>query len=155
MAIDIGAIEARLGRLEDMEQIWKLLMEYKSHLDQRDFAAYSRLFTEDGEWFGNLGHARGPAEIEALLAQTLEVYPDDSTRTLHLMANPVIELDGERARAESTWCYVTRDESDRPVLSLIGHYRDVLARDAGRWKFLRREAFLDFPYGTLDTSSRS
>lgn len=152
MPVDIEALETRLRRLEDLEQIWQLLMEYRRHLDQRDFAAYSRLFTEDGEWFGNLGHARGPAAIEALLAQTLEVYPDDSTRTLHLMCNPVIELDGDRATAESTWCYLTRTDADKPDLSLVGHYRDVLTRDNGRWRFLRREAFLDFPYEPLNTS---
>ncbi len=127
------------------------MMQYRHQLDQRDFAAYSRLFTEDGEWLGNLGSARGPAAIEALLARTLAVYPDDSTRSHHLVANPVIELEGDRATAESTWVYITHDELGRAVLSLLGHYEDVLVRAAGQWRFQRRTAYLDFPYESLET----
>lgn len=153
MSAGDGTIEARLQRLEDREQIWRLFMDYRRHLDRRDFAAYSRLFTDDGEWLGGLGRAQGPAAIEALLERTLEVYPDDSTRTYHLVANPEIDVDGDRATAESTWCFLTRDDSDRPVLSLVGHYRDVLVRDGSGWKFQRREAYLDMPYQPLDASA--
>jgi uncharacterized protein (TIGR02246 family) len=144
------SIEARLQRLEDVEAIWRLFQEYRRELDQRDFAAYARLFVEDGEWLGDLGHAKGRAEIEALLVRTLEVYPDDTTRTYHLVANPVIDVDGDRAAAQSTWCFVTRAADDQPVLSMLGHYDDVLVRDAGRWRFLRRIAYRDMPYVALE-----
>jgi uncharacterized protein (TIGR02246 family) len=150
---DIEELAARVRRLEDLEQIWRLFMDYRHHLDQRDFAAYASLFTDDGEWLGGLGRAKGPAEIEALLERTLEVYADDSTRTRHLVDNPVIDVDGDRATAESTWCYIERDEQDRPTLALVGSYRDVLVRTGAGWKFLRREASLDFPFRALDTST--
>lgn len=143
-------IEERLRRLEDVQGVWQLFMDYRRHLDQRDFRAYSRLFTEDGEWHGGLGSAKGPAEIEALLERTLEVYPDDSTRTYHLVANPEIQIDGDRATATSTWCYITRDEEDRPVLSLMGHYEDELVRSGDRWLFRKRVAYLDVPYQPLE-----
>ena len=143
------ANDARLRSLEDREAIWRLLQEYRHQLDQRDFAAYARLFTDDGEWVGDLGSAKGPAEIEALLARTLEVYPDDSTRTLHLVANPVIEVDGDRATASSLWCYLTRDKSDNPVLFFVGRYQDELVRVEGEWRFRRRVAYRDMPYVEL------
>jgi|SRR5690348_10213339 hypothetical protein len=142
-------LEARVRRLEDTEGVWHLFMEYRRLLDARDYAAYSQLFVEDGEWLGNLGEARGPAEIEALLERTLERYPDDSSRTHHLVCNPVVQVDGDRATAQSTWVYVTRDEHDRPELSLLGHYDDVLTRDGDGWKFLRRVAYCDMPYEVL------
>jgi ketosteroid isomerase-like protein len=145
-AVDVAALEARVRRLEDIEAIWRLFQDYRRELDRRDFAAYARLFTDDGEWRGSLGHAKGPAEIEALLQRTLEVFPDDSTRTYHLVGNPTIDVDGDRATAQSMWCFITRDDSDRPVLSLVGHYDDVLARDGDGWKFRRRDAYLDVPY---------
>jgi 3-phenylpropionate/cinnamic acid dioxygenase small subunit len=144
-------LEARVQRLEDIEGVWQLFMEYRRLLDARDYASYSQLFVEDGEWVGNLGEARGPAEIEALLERTLERYPDDSTRTHHLVCNPVVEVDGDRATAQSTWVYVTRDEHDRPELSLLGHYEDVLTRDGDGWKFLRRVAYCDMPYEVLSS----
>ena len=68
---------------------------------------------------------------------------------------PVVEVDGDRATASSTWVYITRDFSDNPVLSLIGHYRRRPTRTDGGWKFLRREAYLDFPYSALDLSDVS
>jgi hypothetical protein len=152
MASDKG-LDERLRRLEDSEGVWQLFMDYRRHLDARDFGAYSRLFVEDGEWAGNLGEARGPAEIEALLERTLEIYPDDSTRTYHLVCNPTIQIEGDRATAYSTWCYITRDDAGRPVLSLMGHYDDVLTRDVDGWKFLRRVAYCDMSYEVLVTQS--
>ena len=146
-------LEARLRRLEDIEGVWQLLMDYRRLLDARDFAAYSQLFVEDGVWAGNLGEARGPAEIEALLTRTLEIYPDDSTRTYHLMCNPTVQVDGDRATAYSTWVFITRDDEDQPVLALMGHYEDVLVRADGRWKFQRRVAHLDVPNQALVTAS--
>lgn len=143
-------IEARLQRLEDREAIWQLFQEYRRELDRRDFAAYAQLFAEEGEWLGDLGHARGRAQIEELLVRTLEVNPDDRTRTYHLVANPVIQVDGDRATAQSTWCFITRSDDDQPVLSMLGHYDDVLVRVDGRWKFLRRVAHRDMPYIALD-----
>ena len=146
-------VEARLRRLEDIEGVWQLFMDYRRHLDARDYAAYSQLFVDDGEWAGNLGEARGPAEIEVLLERTLEIYPDDSTRTYHLVCNPTIQIEGDRATAYSTWCFITRDDADRPVLSLMGHYDDVLTRAGDGWKFLRRVAYCDMPYEVLVTQA--
>jgi uncharacterized protein (TIGR02246 family) len=147
------SIEARLRRLEDREAIWRLFQDYRRELDQRDFAAYSRLFADDGEWIGDLGRAKGPAEIEALLVRTLEVYADDTTRTYHLVTNPVIDVDGDRATAYSNWCFVTRADDDQPTLAMLGHYDDVLTRGDGGWKFLRRVAYRDMPYVASDPSA--
>ena len=141
---------ARLQRLEDIDAIWRLCQRYRRHLDERDFAAYSRLFTDDGVWIGNLGSATGPEEIEQLLVRTLELHPDPAVRHLHLVDNPVIEVDGDEGTAETTWVYITRDFSDNPVLSLIGHYNDKLVRTEEGWKFKRREAYLDFPFQLQD-----
>lgn len=152
MATTNLSIEERLRRLEDREAIWGLFMEYKQHLDQRDLAAYSQLFTQDAVWIGNLGEATGPAEIEALLLETLEIWDHDKDRCYHLVANPVIELDGDRATSESTWVYITRGFNDEPVMALVGHYIDVLTRTSEGWRFLRREAYLDVPYEEQDFS---
>jgi len=149
LAAAVASLEARVERLERLEGVWRLFQDYRRLLDQRDFAGYSRLFADDGEWIGDLGRARGPAEIEALLERTLEVYPDDSTRTYHLVANPVIDVDGDQATATSTWCFVTRDERDQPVLSMLGHYDDLLVYRGGRWLFQRRVAYRDISYTPL------
>jgi hypothetical protein len=147
---ELTALEARVQRLEDIEDIWRLFIEYRRHLDRRDIAADAQLFVEDGEWIGDLGRAKGHAEIEQLLIQMLEGFTGESTAHLHLVDNAVIDVDGDQATAESTWIYITRDFSDNPVLSLIGHYRDVVVRTESGWRFLRRVAYRDFPFFPLD-----
>ena len=121
-------------------------MTYKAHLDQRDFAAYAALFTDDAEWIGNLGKVVGPAQIEQLLSETLEVWGSDRERTYHLVLNPVIDVDGDTATASSTWGYVTRDDADAPVLLMLGRYLDRLRRTPDGWRFSRRVAYSDVPY---------
>jgi ketosteroid isomerase-like protein len=140
------SIEQRLQRLEDIQEITTLFMAYRRTLDERDFAAYSQLFAPDGEWAGNLGASKGPAAIEKMLDDTAgQGFSIDAGEDFHLVANPDIHVDGDRATATSTWVFVTRDADDRPQLSLMGHYTDVLHRTPEGWRFLRREAFCDVP----------
>jgi ketosteroid isomerase-like protein len=136
----------RVQRLEDHDAIWRLFMTYKRHLDQRDFHAYASLFTDDAEWIGNLGKVIGPEQIERLLTETLEVWDDDRERTHHLVLNPVVDVDGDTATAESTWGYVTRDADDAPVFLMLGRYLDELRRTPDGWRFSRRVAYSDVPY---------
>jgi ketosteroid isomerase-like protein len=142
----LDELTRRVQRLEDRDAIWRLFMTYKQHLDQRDFAAYASLFTDDAEWIGNLGKVVGPAQIERLLTETLEVWRDDRERTHHLVLDPEIEVDSDTATARSNWAYVTRDEHDAPVLLMLGRYLDELRRTPDGWRFSRRVAYSDIPY---------
>jgi ketosteroid isomerase-like protein len=147
----LDRLEARLRVLEDREAIWRLFLTYKHYLDLRDFKAYASLFTDDAVWVGNLGKATGPAEIEALLVRTMEVYPSDRERTHHLVLNDQIEVDGsDVATATSNWGYVTRSEADAPLFEMLGHYVDTLVRTPDGWRFQRREAYSDIPYISLE-----
>jgi ketosteroid isomerase-like protein len=149
-ATRLDDLAARLRVLEDKDAIWGLFMEYKRHLDARDFKAYATLFADDAVWVGNLGLATGPAEIEDLLVRTMEVYESDRERTHHLVMNPVIEVHGDTATALSNWGYVTRSDTDAPVFEMLGRYVDELVRTPAGWRFQRREAYSDVPYISLD-----
>jgi len=142
----LDQLTRRVQQLEDQDAIWRLFMTYKQYLDQRDFKGYASLFTEDAEWIGNLGKVIGPAQIEDLLSKTLEVWASDLERTHHLVLNPVIDVDGDTATARSTWGYVTRSETDAPVLLMLGTYFDELRRTPDGWRFSRRLAYSDVPY---------
>jgi ketosteroid isomerase-like protein len=147
----VAALETRLKKLEDREAVWAVLMDYRRYLNARDFRSYARLFAEDGEWHGLLGHATGPAEIEALLERTMKRI-EPHRQTVHLVCNDVIAVDGDRATAESTWCYLERDGDDNPVVSMIGRYDDVLERTEGSWKFRSRVCSFDIPFRLLEST---
>jgi hypothetical protein len=66
----------------------------------------------------------------------------------HVVANPIVEVRGDRATAEVTWAYVVRGEGDKPVLRMLGHYNDVLRRVNSAWKFEVRDARSDVPVVT-------
>ena len=145
MAAD-DSVEARLGRLEDREAIRRRFLDYRRNLDQKDFRAYAELFARDGEFIAGTMRAKGPDAIFELVDGMLgTLLTERGGDDVHLVANDTIELDGDRATAEVTWVYILRGEGDVPVIAKLGHYNDVLTREDGRWKFLRREAPTDSP----------
>ena len=134
------SLAARVQRLEDIEEIRVLLLNYGRYLDARDFAAYAHLFAKDGEWIGGFGSVKGPAAIQAFMEKNI---PGPNTgHTFHLLSNFVIEVHGDRATAWSRWTYFVPSADKRPS---PGRYDDMLVRENGRWKFLRRAAENDLP----------
>jgi hypothetical protein len=146
-----ASLLARVQRLEDLAEIERLFYDYRRHLDARDMYAYSRLFCTDGEWTGRTGSAVGPDAIQAMLEANLSPNPPaPGASTWHIMANPIIDLDGDRATASTTWAVIRRGEGDAPEVALLGHYDDELAREHGHWRFKRRRAHIDIPDLALD-----
>ena len=143
-------IEARLRRLEDADQIRRLTQEYRRHLDARDLDAYGRLFAEDGEWLGGTGYGQTPAGITAMLNERLPARSSDHPTAWHLVTEPEIDLDGDRATGTVTWTWVGRGDADTPVMRLLGHYEDTYVRERGRWRYQRRIAHTDIPHRELD-----
>jgi hypothetical protein len=146
-----------------------LLIEYGRRLDARDFHGWAALFAKDGVWIGGLGEAKGPAALEAMLVKTMgpaaspapsgaSSGPSPSptgapgpsggppAHSVHLLTNPQIHVDGDRATALSKWTFVAPNAEGRPAPAMVGHYVDALVREDGTWKFLRREAWGDVPF---------
>jgi uncharacterized protein (TIGR02246 family) len=135
---------ARLQRLEDVEEIRTLLLDYGRFLDSRDLVAYSRLFAKDGEWVGGFGSARGPQEILAFMQKNLGTGPNRGN-TYHILSNFEIVTDRDSATAWSRWTFITPGADGKPVISQAGRYDDVLVKEDGRWRFKRRVASNDIP----------
>jgi uncharacterized protein (TIGR02246 family) len=146
MSDEIRRLAARVARLEDREQIQALFMEYRRCLDEKDFSGYAELFTADGEFVAGEIRARGRGEIRALVdGMRGNLLTETTGDDIHVVVNPSIEPDGDRARARSTWIYIIRTAEDQPDLCKVGHYDDTLVREDGRWRFERREAPTDMP----------
>jgi uncharacterized protein (TIGR02246 family) len=134
--------EARLRRLEDLEEIRALRTAYGRRLDTKDFAALAELFTEDGELVAPLGTAKGRAAITETLVTRLEEIPAG----YHYYANTAIALDGDTATARVMFAYVQQDSEAWPKAWLTGHYDDELRRDGGRWAFQRVTITIDIGF---------
>jgi uncharacterized protein (TIGR02246 family) len=143
------SLAARLQRLEDIDAIRRLFQDYRRSLDSKDFRAYADLFATEGEFIagpdGSI-RARGREAIFALVdGMRGSLVSDASGDDLHVAVNDRIDLDGDSARATSTWVYIVRGAGDIPDVSKVGRYDDLLTREDGSWKFLRREAPCDIP----------
>jgi hypothetical protein len=137
------SLAARVQRLEDIEEIHKVLIDYGRYLDTRDFTAYSGLFAKDGEWAGGFGTVQGPAAIQAFMEKN--ITGPNRGNTYHLLTNFEVEVHGDTATAWSRWTYVTPGADNKPVIAQAGRYDDTFVRENGHWKFKRRVASNDIP----------
>jgi len=135
------AADSRMQQLEDRLAIEHLLTEYGRTLDDRDFAAYSKLFAVNGEWKGALGTYRGPAAIQAAMAKIFTDAAADipKGRNFHVMSNFDIRVQGDRATARSMFIFY-KMEGSKPEAAVAGRYEDTLIRENGVWRFLQRTA---------------
>lgn len=143
LAAQDKSLAARVQRLEDIEEIRTVLLDYGRFLDARDFAAYSRLFAKDGEWVGGFGTVQGPAAIQAFMEKN--IAGPNRGNTFHILSNFEIEVHGDTATAWSRWTFVTPGADKKPAPSQAGRYDDTLVRENGHWRFKRRTASNDIP----------
>jgi len=152
-----ATIEDRLQRLEDLNEIRHLFLDYGRYLDRKEFESCSKLFAEKGEFVLPFDTVVGPDAVRdvmsSMLGRDLAVEPG---KDMHVFANPSIELDGDRATATSFWIYVTPDAEGFPQIAQFGHYEDVLVRENGRWRFGYRNALRDIgiPGGGVPGTAR-
>jgi len=122
-----------MSNLEEKDAIRELLHRYCFCMDEGRFAELAALFTTDGEWIAPYRTARGPAEIEAWLTQSVPAQP----RRMHYVMNSIIECDGAQATARSNYLVMV-DGTNGPLPSVCGTYDDVLLRRPDGWRFQRR-----------------
>jgi len=135
------ALERRLQRLEDENEIRNLLLDYGRFLDSRDFKSYAALFARDGEWVGGFGSVTGPANIQAFMEKNMGAGPN-RRNDYHLLSNFVISVNGDTATAWSRWSFVVPGQSGAAIAQ-AGRYDDTLVRENGRWRFKKRTASND------------
>jgi hypothetical protein len=56
----------------------------------------------------------------------------------HWSSNPVIDVDGDTATAETDMLVVKRDDAGRPSITLVARYRDRLCRSENGWLIVNR-----------------
>jgi 3-phenylpropionate/cinnamic acid dioxygenase small subunit len=154
-AFGADSAAARLQKIEDRQAIEQLLMgDYPRALDGAEWAAYAALFAKDGTLIMGSTKLTGPAAIQeyfsarprpasAAAASACPVPPGGHTSE-HVVNNLTLQINGDTATDQAYWqTIVTRD--CKSVVAGAGHYEDLLKREDGRWKFLKREIVDDIP----------
>jgi len=138
----IRDLQARLRRLEDLEEIRRLYLDYGMSLDAREAANYASLFSSDAKLrLGPVMKGDGPKEIEQAAREMFSRTPEGGRSYAHILNAPQIELDGDKATGECIWLAVNKVDG-QPQVS-VGRHVDELVRENGRWRFAKRKGLLD------------
>lgn len=125
--------EDLLRLLLDEREILALAVAFGTALDRKDWAAYAATFAEDGT-FEIMGQQRvGRAAIAAGPARDLERFD----RLQHLVANQIIDVDGDEARGQWYLFGIHVPDAERPAqhADIGGCYRFHCRRTAEGWRF--------------------
>ncbi|MFE6049986.1 nuclear transport factor 2 family protein [Kitasatospora sp. NPDC056446] len=128
-----------IQEISDRLEIQELLVAYTTAIDGKDFDALDGIFTDDAHidytTFGAIAGSR--AEMKEFLATSMARF----TACQHLIANPEIRFDGDRATGR-VMCLNALGfpaEDGDPRLALLGMwYIDDYTRTPAGWRISRR-----------------
>lgn len=133
--------EAAVRGLLDRAAIRDVLLRYAHGVDRRDLAAVASCFTPDASYKGSLGEG----SIDVALA-ALRDRMGQYASTMHLVANQLVEIDGDRATSETyaiAYHQMHGDEGRRNMAVGV-RYLDTLVRVADGWRICHREVRLEW-----------
>ena len=129
------------GSFEDREQIRELYARYAIAIDNARYDEWIDCFTEDGVFesprFGRYAGREGLGKFVATYRESL-----GGAQVRHVISTLSFRIDGDRATGS---CYLTyfHSKNGKTELAAVGHYRDVLRKVGGEWRFQSRQVFLD------------
>jgi hypothetical protein len=144
-------MDSALQALRDDHEIRTLLYRYCRGIDRADVNMVRSVYL--AESYDDHGTFKGTGYDFALFA--VEKLSKQYISTMHALHNCTIELDGDKAAAETYFvAYHVTQEPDRgqKVLIFGGRYLDRFGREDGRWGISYRQVVHDWTT-TIDASA--
>ncbi|MFI5394032.1 MAG: nuclear transport factor 2 family protein [Candidatus Binatia bacterium] len=131
---------ARVQVLEDIEAIRKLKATYcylcdAGLEDERNRNQLIAHFSDNAKVDFGMGPAsmfEGRAGLEIFFGQ---VVPSGVSFCMHMVHNPIIDVDGDRAMGKWYYEAPTTDASTNRAQWMAGTYEEEYVRENGEWKF--------------------
>lgn len=125
--------------VKDELEIRNLLARLAQLSDHGELEDYVQLYTEDAHWDMPGRPLQGHDAIrQGGLDRRGAGTAGPGSASRHLVTTTVVDVDGDRALAESYWQFFV-DTTSRPIAQVMGHYRDTLVRTPLGWRVSRRE----------------
>lgn len=123
-------------RIDIQQLIARYAFAYDSGAD--NCFAFADLFTPDGEFVGQRGHAQGRAALAAYCRGGRK----PAIGVSHFIVNPVIDVTSGGVTGKQYLIVANIGENNQPggeFSTTGGHYEDVYAKTTDGWRFKRRE----------------
>ncbi len=131
--------------------IANLLYRYAELMDAGDLEGAAALFEHAEIVLDPASPSVDAAALLAIWQGVVKLHADGTPRTRHLVTNPQIFIDGDRASSRSS--YTVMQATGRLPLQVIvvGRYHDEFERVHGSWRFSRRDySLVDFVGDTTE-----
>ena len=135
---------------EDQRALYNLVLRYAQAVDRRDYAAFEKIFTEDGTLAGYRGD---PESTDSLFGYDGLAAIQEGLRgierfekTFHLVGNGLFDVAGDEAQGESycTAHHIYEKDGAQWDRTMAIRYQDRFVRRKGRWWLLERALWIDF-----------
>lgn len=139
--------ETDIAALAGIERVRRVIVLCSQLMDELRFEEWRDLFTEDAEFWSIPGHhLPGGHEISKIVGRDtivaaikrVEKRMLESGGVIHFSASPVIDIDGNTARAWWDFIIVHAKPSGTELPFCGRYYADFVCGDDGRWRFKRR-----------------
>lgn len=141
-----ASLEARIQKLEDVQEITHLQAKYSYHVDSSQIDELIDLFAETFAWSVGLDEMT-TFTSKPKLSRFLQKADELTPMMVHQPTTPSIEVTGDTAKG--AWYLIGMVTSDTPqgpeARWTQGRYDNEYVRIDGRWKFSR----LHFKYNFL------
>lgn len=128
-----------LQQLLDRQAIHDVLMRYARGIDRLDMALVRSCYHPEAR--DDHGSFKGP--VEEFIPWVQEALARFES-TMHFLGNELIDVDGDRARAE-TYCIATHRRRGEDVDWVVGvRYVDLFERRDGEWRIADRAVVFEW-----------
>jgi ketosteroid isomerase-like protein len=128
----------------DVIELNQLVYRYAAAVDACDVAAFIAVFSPDARFRVYQTDAETPS-IDLTGHAQLASIPDTMRkmyrRTAHMMTNPLVDIDGDRATGTvlCTARHLGSDPRDQRVLTVMIRYVDCYVKQDGAWRISDRQ----------------
>jgi hypothetical protein len=138
---------AQLEYLLDRQQIIDVIHTYARAMDRLDKELFLTTYHPDAvdDHAGFVGGREEFFDWAATMARR------DREKTQHLIANHVVEIDGDTAHAETYWMAAGLKYEGIPFFMGGGRYLDRLVKEHGNWTIRERVLVLDWEMPAVNT----
>lgn len=122
--------------MTDHQEICETLYRYALALDTRNWTLYRSIFSDQVDFDFSTYHGRPAVRMHAddLVASAAQLFAGFSS-TQHTMSNPIVDIDGDKARCTMyiQAAHSVEPDPDAAWFIMGGHYEDTLERSTSGW----------------------